>query len=152
DLCIVVDASEEHGLAAEWAAGVSEQSERLSSTGGQLVRMIEVNVDEYRVILLDRLAQLRGDSFRKLRGYPCVNAEDLDMGNGPESLQEVFDPAVGQHEGVAARKDDVANLRVLADVFERQLELVEGNLLRVADLSPPGTKTTIGGANGTHEE
>src|SRR5262249_47033993 len=137
DLRIVVDTAKEHGLAAEWAAGVSEQSERLPSTRRQFVRMIEVNVHEYRVIFLDRLAQLRGDPFGKLRWYPGVNAKDLHMRNRSERLQEVFDSAVGQHEWITAGKNDIANLCVFADVFECRLELVEGNLLRVTDLSPP---------------
>src|SRR5687767_3116398 len=95
------------------------------------------------MVLLDERAQLRRDAIGHVARYARVNADDLEMRDLAQRLQEKFDPPVRQHERVAARQDHIADLGVLAEVAKGRVELVEWNLFRVAYLAPPRAEPAV---------
>ena len=66
------------------------------------------------MVLLHHLAELRRDARRQVRRDPAAEADDLDVRDLAQPLEDVLQPAVGEHHRVAARQDDVADLGMLA--------------------------------------
>ena len=85
-------------------------------------------------------------------GIRRVDAHDLDVGDRPQLLEEVLDPPVREHEGIAAREGDVPDLGVLPDVGERRVELAERDLLGIAHLAAPRAEAAVGGAHRADQE
>ena len=78
----------------------------------QLVGVVEVDVDVERVVLLQHGHELRRDPLRQEAGHARADADDLEVRDGPQPGQDALEPRVAQHERVAARDDDVADLLV----------------------------------------
>ena len=114
--------------------------------------MIEVRVHEDRVVLLHHLAELGRDALGQVRGDAAPDANDLDVRNRAQLLEQVLQPPIAQHHRIAATQDDVADLGVLAQILERRLVLVERDLLRIADLSAPGAKAAVSSADRTYQK
>src|SRR2546423_8193054 len=104
------------------------------------------------MILLHHLAELWRYALRQVRGDATAQADDLDVRDGAQPLEDVLQPAVAQHHGIAAREDDVADLGMRGDVLERRLVLVERDLLGIADLPPPSAEAAVARADRAHEE
>jgi hypothetical protein len=152
DLRIVVHALEQHRLTAERHAGVGQHAEGLHGGRRQLVGVVEVGVDEERVVLPQDGAQLRRNPLGEVAGHPAPDAHDLDVRDRAEALEDVVDAPVGQHQWVAARHDDVPDLLVLLEVAERRFQLRHRDLLGVPHLASPGAEPAVGGAHRRDQE
>ena len=86
--------------------------------------MIEVSVHEDRVILLHHLAELGRDALRQMRCDATSDTNDLDVRNGAQLLEQIFESTITQHHRIATAHDDVADLGVLAQILERRFVLV----------------------------
>ncbi len=151
-LRVVVDTLQQHGLRTEGATGAGELGEGFFGGGVELGRVVEVDVDEDRVVPGDHPTEVVGDSLRQVMRDTGVDADDLDMRDIAQVLEEVLETPVRQHQGVAAGEYDVADLGVLAQVLERRVELVERDLLRISDLAAARAKPTVGRADGADQE
>ena len=74
------------------------------------------------------------------------------MRNRAELLEDVLQSPVAQHHRIATAQNDVADLRVLAQVRECRVELIERNLLRIPDLAPPRAESAVAGAHRAYEK
>ena len=80
--------------------------------------MVEVRVDPQRVERAKHLAQRGGDPLGKGDRRARADADDLDVGDGTDPREQTLQPIVGEHEGIAARDEDVADLGRALDVGE----------------------------------
>ena len=151
-LGIIVDAPEQHRLTPERNAGIGEHAERLHGGRRELVGVVEMRVDIERVVLLQDGAQLRRHALGQVTGDATPDSEHLEMRNRPQPLADLVDAAVGQQQGIPARHDDVADLRMLRQIAKRRLELRHGDLLGVAHLAPARAKAAVGRADGRDEK
>ena len=104
------------------------------------------------MVLLHHLAELRRDALGQVRRDAAADADDLDVRDRAQILEEILEAPVAQHHRIAAGHDDVANLRMLADVLERRVVLIERDLLRVADLAASRAEAAVARADRAHEE
>ena len=65
DVDAVVDAGQQDALVADREAGPGQLVDRAADLGRDLVRVVEVEVDPERVVLLEHLAQLVVDPLRQ---------------------------------------------------------------------------------------
>src|SRR5678815_5776608 len=104
------------------------------------------------MVLLHHLTEFRRDAGRQVRRDPTAEADNLDVRDLTQALEEVLEPPVGEHHRVAARHDHVADLRVLAEILEGRLVLVERDLFGVADFAAARAEPAVRRADGTHQE
>ena len=86
-----------------------------------LVRMVEVEVDPERVVLLEHLAQLVVDPLRQEDRHARADPDDLDVGDLAEAAKDLLEQLRGEGQAVAAGDQDVADLRRPAQVLELRL-------------------------------
>ncbi len=151
-LGVVVDSLEQHRLAAERDAGSRQAVQRGNGGRRQLARVIEMRVHEDRVVLLHHLAEFRRNPLRKVRGDATSDPDDLDMRDRAKLLKEIFQSPVAQHHRIATAHDDVADLRVLAEILERRIVLIERDLLGITDFAPSRAEAAVGRANRAHQK
>gem|GEM_PF-6391182 len=122
---VVVDPLEQHGLVAHGDAAGEQPVDGLGGLVGDLPGVVALGVDPdgHAVAPAQDLHQLGGDAMGQGDGGAGVEADHLQVGDGPELLDEVGDLAVGEDEGVAAGEQDVADLRVLAQPLQALLDV-----------------------------
>ncbi len=98
-----------------------------------------MHVDVERVVLLEHGHELFRDPLGQDAGYARADADDLDVGDGTDALDDGLEPAVAEHERIAARDDHVPDLRVAADIGQPVLDVQSeslGDLLRFPEGAP----------------
>src|SRR5216117_3336679 len=95
-LDVVVDAFEQHRLAAQGDAGVGEAAERFYRGGRQLAWVVEVRVDVQRMVLPQDVAQLRRDALGEVARHPAADAQDLEVRDGAQPPADFVNAAVGE--------------------------------------------------------
>ena len=136
DRDVVVDALHEHGLAAQWNAGIGEAGGRFGNLGCQLAGMGAVDAHPQRMILLENRDQVLGDALRQDHRDLGADTQELDMLDGAQPPQQPVQLVVADGERVAARKQDVADLGVLLQIAQRLFPLLEREIVlaaRIAD-------------------
>ena len=123
DLRGVVHAAQEHGLVAQGDPGVGESREGVADFGGEFLRVVRVDGDVKRVVLFQHRAEFRGDPLRKENGDARADAQELDVRDRAEAGEDLVELRVGEEQGIAAGKEDIADFRVLLKVAERRLPL-----------------------------
>src|SRR5207249_8637002 len=88
DVHAVVDASEEDALVAERDAGPRQLVGGTADLGGDLVRVVEVEVDPQRVELLEHLAELIVDPLRQEHRHATADPDDLDVRDDADPEQD----------------------------------------------------------------
>ena len=130
----VVDAGEQHALVADRQAGPRQLVDRARDLGGDLVGVVEVQVDPERVVLREHLAQLVVDALRQEDRHAAPDPDDLDVRDLAEPAQDLLEELGRERQAVAARDEDVADLRRPAQVLELRLVVAAVEVLgRVAD-------------------
>ena len=86
--------------------------------GRDLVRVVEVEVDPERVVLLEHRAQLVVDPLRQEHRHARADPDDLDVGDLAEAAQDLLEELRGERQAVAAADQDVADLGRAAEVVE----------------------------------
>ena len=112
-----------------------------------------MEAEEERMKFLEHGAQVRRDALRQKNRNARADAQEFDMRDGAQAAEEVFQFLVGEQQWIAAAQEDVADARVLADVFnlavELRVEIVAGG---VAHQPRTGAVTAIGRAPVGHQE
>ena len=119
----VVDAFEEDALVAERDAVVGHHFETGLHFGGELARVVGVDADPERVIFLQHLAKLRRDALWQEDRDAAADAKKLDVLDLAQAAKDGFEFVVGEKQGVAAGKEDVANLGVFLQILKHLLEI-----------------------------
>ncbi len=96
DLRVVVDALEQNGLAPQRHARVRQHAAGGFHLRRQFVRMVEMQVHVNRVVLLDDLAELGSDALRQGARDARADADDFQMRDRSQSLENAFQQMVGQ--------------------------------------------------------
>lgn len=99
---------------------------RPASIRGHFVRMIEVGVQPDRVVFLEHVHQFRCDALRQHDRGARADADDLHVGNGTQTADDIFEFFVAHQQGVAAREQHVAYLRCTGDVVDAVVDLFLG--------------------------
>jgi hypothetical protein len=93
-LDVVVDALEQHRLVVERDARARELVAGPQGLRGELARVVEVDVDPQRVVLLQHLAQLVVDALREGHGHAAADADDLEVRDGPQLREDALELGV----------------------------------------------------------
>ncbi len=104
------------------------------------------------MVPLDHLAELGRDPLGQMRRDAASDANDLDVRDRAQALEEILQPAVRQHHRVAAAQDDIADLGVRPQVGEGRVVLIEGDLLRIADFAASRAEPAIRRADRADEK
>ena len=118
DLRIVVDAAHQDGLAPDRYSGIDQALARFLGLRSDLSGMIEMSVHIHRVVLLEHVAQIIGDAARQHAWKLRANTNHLDVGNGSEAGNDVFQLLVAHHEGIPSRDKHIPDFRVVPYVFD----------------------------------
>ena len=109
----VVDAAKKHALISEGNSGIGHEPERLLGFRCELLRNVEVGVDEDRVVPAEHLDESGRDALRHGDGH--TGAERMTSTDGASlrsRLHDMLDPIIGEKKRISPRKEDVADLRV----------------------------------------
>ena len=99
--------------------------------------MIEVRVDEQRVVAAQHRAQLVVDPHRAHHRQPGADPDRLDVRDRAQPTEQVPEPARREQQRIAAREQHVADPWGPRDVVEPGLELGRGRRLVAADQPAP---------------
>ncbi len=111
-----------------------------------------MDVEPERVVLVQHVAELGRDAHGQKDGHARADADDLDVGDGPQAAEDHVQQFGGQHHRVAAGEEHVADLRRALDVVDLGVKLgpAEG-LGRVANDAAAGAVAAVAGALGGDE-
>ena len=152
DVDAVVHAGQEDRLVADRQAGLGQLVDRPAHLGRDLVRVVEVEVDPQRVVLLEHRAQLVVDPLGQEDRHPRADPDDLDVRDLAQPAEDRLEQLRRQGQAVAARDEDVPDLRGPAQVLELRLVLLAVEVLGgVADDPRPGAVAAVARALGRHE-
>ncbi len=148
----VVDPGQQHALVAQRNAGPRQPVGRRRQLRGDLLGVVDVDVEPERVVLLDHVAELRRHAHGQEDGHARADADDLDVGDGPQAAEDHVQQLGGQHHRVAAAQQHVADLRRAFDIVDLGVELgpAEG-LGGIADDAAAGAVAAVAGALGGDE-
>ena len=121
---VVVDPRQQHGLVAQRDAGAGQPVAGVRQFLGDLVRMVDVDVQPQRVEPLQHIAQLLGDAHGHEDRHARPDAHDLDVRDLTQAGQDLFQDLGGQHQRVTAGEQHVAHLRRAPQVLELHLEFL----------------------------
>ena len=106
--------------------------------GGDLVGVVDVDVQPQRVVLGEHLAQLVVDALGHEHRHPGSDAHDLHVRDLAQAAERRLQQLGREREAVAARDQHVADLGVVPDVVELGLVLLAVEVLGgVADDPAP---------------
>ena len=145
----IVDPRQEDRLAAQRDAGVGQPGTGPADLGRHLLRVVEVDVHPQWVIAAQHGHQVIVDPLRQEDGNPCSDPHHLDVGNRPQSPQQVLQDALRQHQRISARQQDVAHRRRVGDVVDLGLVVGAAELgTRIADDAAASTVAAVAGTLG----
>ena len=125
----VVDPGQQDGLVADGQARPGQLVDGPAHLRGDLVGVVEVEVDPERVVLLEHLAQLVVDPLGQEDRHPRADPDDLDVGDLAEPAQDRLEQLGGQGQAVAAADQHVADLGRPAQVLELGLVILAVEVL-----------------------
>lgn len=96
---IVIDAAQQHGLVVEWNSGAHQAPARRRSLARDFARMVEVGVDPQGAVRLQRVAQLRRDALGQRDRHARADADDLEMRNRTQAVEQIDQPRRPQVSG-----------------------------------------------------
>ena len=145
----VVDAGQQHRLAAERDAGVGQARQGRRDLGRQLVRVVEVDVHPQRMELAQHRHQLRRDALRHEDRHAAADADDLDVLDGAQPAQDVLQHLRREQQRVAAAEQHVADCRRGGDVGDLPIVVAAAELRAgVADDAAARAVAAVAGALG----
>ncbi len=104
-------------------------------------------------MLAQHLHQLRRDALRQEGRNAGADAQELDVGDGPQAAKELIEGVIGHQQRIAAREQHVAHLGVLPEIGEGGLDAVAQRLqLALAHQPAAGAVAAVGGAGVQHEQ
>lgn len=143
----IVHPLQKHGLVTHWDACVSEAAQSITDLRGQLTGVIDVDRNKERVILLEHLAEIIGDSLREKNRDACANADELNMRDRMQAGDNALQSIVGEQQRVATRDQYITDALILLEVFEGSLPLCLQLLIgHTRDHSASCAVTAVGSA------
>jgi hypothetical protein len=122
DVGVVVHAAQQHALIAQRHAVVGQQAQTVAHLRGQLARMIGVDAQPERMVLLQHAAQLGGDALRQEDRHAAADADELDVLDRPQAGEQRVELGIGEEQGITAGEQHIAHLGVTFQVAEGGLE------------------------------
>lgn len=154
DLDGVVDLVKEDGLVPHDNPSVGEAAEAIADLGGEFVRVVGVDGNEEGVEFLQHRAEFGRDALGEKNGDAGADSDELDVGDGVEFGEELFEFVIGKEEGVATGEEDVADLRGVFKILDGLVPL--GFELLVGDAGNDAGASAVaavgGAAVGDEEE
>lgn len=99
-------------------------------------------------MLFQHRHQLGRDAVRQNNRHAAADAHHLNMGDAAQFGQNPVELLIGEHERIAAGKENIADHRRFADVVDAGEQFIFiGNRIDVADLALAGTVTAVHGAD-----
>ena len=102
---------------------VGEQAQGIADFGGQLARMVGVNTQPERVVLLQHPALLGSNTLRHEDGHAAADADEFDVLDRPQAGEQRVELGIGEEQRITAREQHIADFRVAFEVAEGGLEL-----------------------------
>lgn len=149
---IVVDPSEEDGLASQGDSRIGEAAYGGSDLGGKLFWMVKMKIQVERPKPTEESHQAGGDPLGEHAWNPRPDPEDPNMGDPPEFGEDPAETGIGEHQGITARNQHVLDRGMRRDVVDPGTDRRIGHGADPADLPLSGTKPTINGAFQGHQE
>ncbi len=122
-----VQPAHQHRLVLHRDPVVDEPLARLARLGGDLLGVVEVRDHVERREPAQRAAQLVVDAHRQADRDAGADADDLDVRDGADALEQIEEPLRGKEQRVASGDEHVPHLRMRAQVRERFLQLLAGD-------------------------
>ena len=99
------------------------------------------------MIFLQHPHQARGDPLGERHRGPGADPEEFDVGDGPQSAQDLFQPLVLQQEGIASRQKHIPDPPMAFQILQGLIEIPLGDGSFVGShQSSPGAVPAVGGA------
>jgi hypothetical protein len=129
DVHAIVHPCQQHRLVAERDAGSGEAVAGLLQLQGDLIGVIDMDIEPQRVITLQHFTQRLVHSHGEKDRYPAADADDFDVFDGAQPVQDLLQDARGQHQRIATGQQHVPNFRGSAQVVQLALVVRTGELL-----------------------
>ena len=152
---VVIDAREEHRLAAKGNAGIGKPRTGLDRFRGELIGVREMDADPEGMVALQDPGEGNGDALRHHDGCLGADPQELHVRNPVQPGEQPVQLFLRQRQGVTAREQDVANLLVRLDVGDRLFPLrLEEDAVVVGVLHHARARAVaaVGGAGIGHEK
>jgi hypothetical protein len=150
---VVIHVAEEDGLVAEGDAGIGEATECSADFSCEFARVIGMNTDEERMVLLQHGAEFRSDALREKDGNAGADSQKFDVGNGAELPKQEIEFVIAQEERVTAAEENIADRWGAANVidlfFEFGMEIISAG---ITDEPGAGAIAAVRGASVGDEE
>jgi len=102
DPCVIIDSFEKNGLAAERDSGICEPGTGKARFRRDLIRVIEMGVDEQRVEASQEICQFGCDALRKRAGDPGSDPDDFNVRDGSEFRKDSVEFFVCQKQRISS--------------------------------------------------
>ncbi len=148
----IVDALEQHRLAAERDAAVGQQVGGLRHLRRQLARVAEVDRQPDPVLAQHR-HQLGRDALRQEAGDAGADAQELEVRDVAQPAEQLVEGGVRHQQRVAAGEQHVAHLVMRLQVGDHGVDAAAERLeLALADQAAAGAVAAVGRASVEDEE
>jgi hypothetical protein len=111
-------------LVAQRDPGAGHAVAGLGQFLADLIRMVDVDVDPQRMVLLQHVAQFLCDAHGQEDRHARADPHDLDVRNFAQAAQDLFQDLGGQHQRVAAGEQHVAHLGSAFEILDLGFELL----------------------------
>ena len=126
---VIVDTRKQDRLVAEGDARTGEAVAGLGQLEGDLVGVVDMDVEPERVILLKHVAEVVIHPHRHEDRDARTDADDLDVLDLAQPAEQLRQQLGGQHQGIAAGKEDVPHLGRSFEIVDLHVELGARELL-----------------------
>ena len=141
----VVHTTQQHGLVAQRNACIGQFGHGGLSLGGHLVGVVKMGVQPHGVVLLQHVAQVVGDTLRADHRGTAADTHNLDMRDGAQTRDDIFQLLVAHHQGIATAEEHISHLGCPLDILQALLDTVLGRLVILLPC-----KTTAGAMAAVH--
>ena len=149
DVRAIVDSGQQHRLVAQRDACPGEFIAGISQFRGDLVGVVDMDVQPQRVEFLQHIGQFGGDAHGHEYRYAAADADDLDMWNFTQAGEDLFQLLGCNGERVAAGKQDIPYLRGFLQIIDLGFKFSPREVgTRVADDPGAGAVAAVRGALG----
>ena len=145
----VIDAGKQHRLVPQWDSGARHAVTGLCKLEGDLIRVVDMDVQPQGMETTEHLAQLACDPHGQENGDAGANANNLDVRNLAQAGQDLFQDLGRQHQRIATGKEHVPHLRCPPQVLKLHVELFAAEGLPwITHDARTGTVAAVRGALG----
>ncbi len=149
----VIDAFEQDGLIPQRNTSVGQHSQRALCLWRHLGWMVKMGVNPDRMIFAQHIYQFFGYALRHDYRNTRANPDHFDMINCANAPDNYLQESVGKCQRVSARNQDIPDLLMFLDIFDRLIKLcLLDGLIMLAGKTPSGAMAAIHRADIGHQE